>query len=81
MTAAELNDLAFELAEKHGMPTAKQVVDFAKENNISFDDGECLLVFVKHWIQNKIDHNFGEMYLNLWHLWNHGDLGELDETD
>jgi hypothetical protein len=64
MTAAELNDLAFELVEKHGMPTAKQLVEFTRENNISFDDGEYLLVFVKHWVQNKLDLKFADTYLN-----------------
>ena len=64
MTAAELNDLAFELVEKHGMPTTKQVVDFTKEKNIPVDDGECFLVFMKHWMQNKLDLRFSQIYLD-----------------
>lgn len=64
MSVEELNDLAFELVEKHDMPTGEQVFEFAREKNISFDYGEYFLVLVKHWIQNKIDLKFADTYLN-----------------
>jgi len=65
MTPEHLNDLAFNLIEKSVVPSEKVVLEYLEANSVPYEDYDYFLVFMKHWIYNKIDLKFSDILIFL----------------